>query len=828
VVTGYDGTGEVRSIEHPDAGTSTAFTVDDLGRVITRADSEGTATRTTTFRYDTATSGIGQLHYAVSPDAIRTTYRYDDLGHRVGTDVTDETTNTTYRTDTSYDSLSRVATVTYPDLPGHWRFALTNGYNNEGYLATVSDTTATPATTLWRATARNADLALTGAALGQPPAGPAAITLVRGYDGTTGHVTGMTATRAGGTTLQSLSYGYYPDGLVETRTQADSSATRNETYTYDDLHRLTGWGLVNGAAPAVTTGYAYDSIGNLTAITGGAAGQAETRGIGRHDGTLPHALTSRQNESYGYDRQGRMISTSRTQGHETTVTEQTSYNAHDLPKTITVPGTGTWSFRYDAFGSRVSKSGPDGSTFYVLGVFEHRISPGGQHSYVHLVSGPDGPVGQYSTDGTAAGTMTFTLTDALGSTGTTTDQAGQPTGSFFYEPYGARVNADGTAAAPYTGTVHNGFTGHEHDDPLGKINMKGRIYSSTAKTFLSADPVTSNHPYMYVDGNPTNAIDPTGFDGFYTEGQIGFDPNFGVTFSYPTVNLDYLYNNGNAFYANFSASTASWSDWDGYYARTAWYDQALDWYWGRIEQVAYVLGDQAPNNIPLSEQVRGKTFSPDQAAMMFMAMADGVSGTTSAMSYWAETGAALQGMQPLESVLDDSSGASPLGGGGLERFKIAAGPYEAWGHRFAYVDDLMTGTPTLFYESTGVNSGRPGTWFPSNGIDIGAEKILKSGTYQQALEFKIAKATGNDLAIAELRALIREGGPELKPAFDWMNSQQRVFGEAIPLTAQELNTVGHGLRVPLMEPNPLPFTEPVPPPAGWGPDRFDFMKNYPR
>jgi hypothetical protein len=95
-------------------------------------------------------------------------------------------------------------------------------------------------------------------------------------------------------------------------------------------------------------------------------------------------------------------------------------------------------------------------------------------------------------------------------------------------------------------------------------------------------------------------------------------------------------------------------------------------------------------------------------------------------------------------------------------------------------------------------------------------------------QYTVAKAEADIARLAELRALIREGGPELKPAFDWMNSQQRVFGESMSLTPEQVNMVGHGLQTGLIYPNPLPYSTPPPMAPGWGPDRFDFMKNYPK
>ena len=523
LTTTYFGTGEVHKTKHSCAGTSctstgsgndSGYTYDDLGRNTTRVDHDAATGQNavTTFGYDTAANGIGQLDYADSPDSIRTRYRYDTLGRRIGTDYTDQLSNVTRSTDTNYDWLGRLDTVAYPTVPGRARLTVKTGYNGKGYPDTVTDVTAgQPPSTLWRALSRNADLALTGAFLGQPAPGGLQIPPLgqsRLYDDTTGRLTDITTVQPNGTKVQNLAYTYYDNGQVHTRTQADTTATRTESYDYDDLHRLKIWNLTNGTSPTVTSGYVYDTIGNLTGILGN---HGEARTIGRQDGTLPHALTAHGNESYDYDAQGRLVQINSTNQGQTTVAGNLTYTAFDLPRTQTATGQGSWTYRYDAFGTRVSKAGPDGGVFYLPGLFEDRTGPTGAHTYAFHLSGPDGAIGQALFDGTGT-TLTFTLTDALGSTGTSTTGTGTPNGSYFYEPYGARINPDGSYLFGFSGNVHQGFTGHEHDDALGQINMKGRIYSPALKTFFTPDPVTSNHPYTYVNSNPTNATDPTGYD----------------------------------------------------------------------------------------------------------------------------------------------------------------------------------------------------------------------------------------------------------------------------------------------------------------------------
>ncbi|MFT5434837.1 MAG: RHS repeat-associated protein [Myxococcota bacterium] len=62
-----------------------------------------------------------------------------------------------------------------------------------------------------------------------------------------------------------------------------------------------------------------------------------------------------------------------------------------------------------------------------------------------------------------------------------------------------------------------GFTGHEHDDELGLINMRGRVFDPASSTFLTQDPFVSQplhgpawNGYSYVGHAPTQFTDPSG------------------------------------------------------------------------------------------------------------------------------------------------------------------------------------------------------------------------------------------------------------------------------------------------------------------------------
>jgi RHS repeat-associated protein len=109
--------------------------------------------------------------------------------------------------------------------------------------------------------------------------------------------------------------------------------------------------------------------------------------------------------------------------------------------------------------------------------------------------------------------------DELGSIDRVTDQGGAVT-AFRSDPFGSRVdpaNPTQSASNPLA-AVRRGFTGHEHDDELGLVNMVGRMYDPKTGSFLTPDPIVSNpfngqayNRYSYVLNNPTTLVDPSGF-----------------------------------------------------------------------------------------------------------------------------------------------------------------------------------------------------------------------------------------------------------------------------------------------------------------------------
>jgi RHS repeat-associated protein len=165
-------------------------------------------------------------------------------------------------------------------------------------------------------------------------------------------------------------------------------------------------------------------------------------------------------------------------------------------------------------------------------LFERRVPvAGGEIHNIHHIVVEGRVVAQVDKIQAVGGAITDTGVvylhqDAQGSTGLVTNAAGKPADAEdsllreqFYDPFGRRLGPDykprnnnGNASI-----ARFGYTGHEHDDEYGLINMKGRIFSPEDRRFLTPDPVIAeplssqaHNRYTYVQNNPATFTDPTG------------------------------------------------------------------------------------------------------------------------------------------------------------------------------------------------------------------------------------------------------------------------------------------------------------------------------
>jgi RHS repeat-associated protein len=298
---------------------------------------------------------------------------------------------------------------------------------------------------------------------------------------------------------------------------------QGETFTHDEMGRLTKWESTGGSANWKVE-YGYDSIGNLQSreeSLNGTSQGVKTFATGYTDACQntagPHAVTTvtlgGTTECYGYDARGQQ-----TAGADQRVVAYTEYG---LPTQITSNGV-QWQFGYDATHRRATKTGPGGSTIYVGSLYEKRVSTGGTKSHVMYVLAGGEVKAQIVVDDTGGGEkIDYLMRDHLGSvTKTGGDGDWQ---DMRFDPYGSRI----AAAPPPTPVADNpssrvrlGFTGQEEDDDLALVNMNGRIYDPALARFLTPDPLVSMRSpsqswnrYSYAENSPLRFVDPSGFDG---------------------------------------------------------------------------------------------------------------------------------------------------------------------------------------------------------------------------------------------------------------------------------------------------------------------------
>ena len=112
-----------------------------------------------------------------------------------------------------------------------------------------------------------------------------------------------------------------------------------------------------------------------------------------------------------------------------------------------------------------------------------------------------------------------TFTDHQGSLAAYTGNAKEPVTRLSYDAWGRRRNAaDGSYDNLPAQATDRGYTGHEHLDAFGLINMNGRLYDPMLGRMLSPDIVVqqtdytqSYNRYSYCFNNPLRFTDPTGW-----------------------------------------------------------------------------------------------------------------------------------------------------------------------------------------------------------------------------------------------------------------------------------------------------------------------------
>jgi len=211
----------------------------------------------------------------------------------------------------------------------------------------------------------------------------------------------------------------------------------------------------------------------------------------------------------------------------------------------------------------------------------HYISAGGMLVAMYVIDSTD-----ESEEG--PGKMYYPHQDHLGSIIHISDDEGELFYTQSFDPWGRTRNADDLSyddIEPRPDWLWRGYTGHEHLDEFGLINMNGRLYDPVVGRMLSPDNYVqapdfsqSYNRYSYVWNNPLKYTDPSGefvfimpHISFSSTGQLDIGVSVGVGFPSglsAQVTVGHSYGNGGNTYATLSVSGAT--AYAGYSSQGGW------------------------------------------------------------------------------------------------------------------------------------------------------------------------------------------------------------------------------------------------------------------
>ena len=216
--------------------------------------------------------------------------------------------------------------------------------------------------------------------------------------------------------------------------------------------------------------------------------------------------------------------------------------------------------------SKLLNNGVPEKTTYYNGGYGKEVSPGNNIRQLHYIEGGDGLAAVFVRNN-GQDTMYYIHKDHLGSINVITDQNGAVIQNCSFDAWGRRRNpADWSYNnVPESFFLDRGFTGHEHLDQFGLINMNGRVYDPAIARFLSPDNFVQSpyltqafNRYTYCLNNPLKYTDPSGME--YGVGPIYNERWFRN--KHRLNDMDgrggYTYNDQTGYYYNGGGSSGSY------------------------------------------------------------------------------------------------------------------------------------------------------------------------------------------------------------------------------------------------------------------------------
>lgn len=499
----YDLVGNRLSLVDPDMGTTiftynaygelltqrdaknqtTTFTYDNLGRVIRKQTPEGI----TNYTFDAKAKAIGQLVRVVGPvNGYTQEFNFDGLGRPV--ESVEKIDGVSYSMYSTFDQAGRTNKSLYPS-----GFGVKATYNAQNHLSEVRN--AADNALFWQANSMNARGQMTQVTLGNN------LITQKTFDANQGWLTTIkTGTSANLTLVQNLAYTY--DNIGNVLTRRDVAKNLTETFTYDNLNRLTSSKVGTNAAITV----AYNAIGNIT----------NKSDVGNYTyGSKPHAVASTVgtvNNTFTYDANGNRL---------TNTGGSITYSPENKPLQLK-KGTTTYTYQYSPGGAKTKSVLTEGATttttIYVGGIYEKQ-TVGTAMKEVHYINVGGETIAIYTKPATGTADLKYMHADNLGSPHVITSGTQAVLETLSFDTWGNRRNATTWTPGTATSQINRGYTDHEQLDKVSLVHMGGRVYDPIVARFASPDPfvqsagLSQNHNrYSYVLNNPLRLVDPTGYN----------------------------------------------------------------------------------------------------------------------------------------------------------------------------------------------------------------------------------------------------------------------------------------------------------------------------
>ncbi|MFI8222668.1 RHS repeat-associated core domain-containing protein [Pseudomonas sp. NPDC085632] len=267
------------------------------------------------------------------------------------------------------------------------------------------------------------------------------------------------------------------------------------TYGYDALDRLI---RVRHSRDELPESFAHDPAGNL--LMQDRPGPSQIKG---------NRLLMQGDRHYDYDAFGNLIRERR--GRAQTLVTEYRYDCQHRLIGLTRPDGQTASYRYDAFGRRISKTVGDATTeFFWQG--DHLVAESSESEYRSYIYEPGTfrPLALLDGKGPKKACPFYYQLDHLGTPQELTDYSGDIVWSAQYDAYG-KVATLTLAGDNYLNQPLR-FQGQYFDGESGLHYNRHRYYDPRLGRYLTPDPIKlagGLNQYQYVP-NPTGWVDPLG------------------------------------------------------------------------------------------------------------------------------------------------------------------------------------------------------------------------------------------------------------------------------------------------------------------------------